>query len=114
MLISRFEAACAHYDDMPTLSVPDFVIMGILSQWPRAVQSMGQITVMALRPPTVSGKESLWSTDGTHRQGSHVSSFILEWFACLWHILRYIIHNFVISTRKLVLHCSPGNNQSVY
>jgi hypothetical protein len=31
MLMSRFEAACGLHDDMPTLSVLDFVIVDMLS-----------------------------------------------------------------------------------
>jgi hypothetical protein len=76
-----------HYDDMPTLNVLDFVIVDILSYWPRAVKSMGQIAVIALRRPTMSGIESLGSINVIHGHVSHVSSFILERFACLLHII---------------------------
>ena len=65
-----------HYDDMPTLNVLDFVIVDILSYWPRAVKSMGQIAVTALRRPTVSDIEPLRSTDVIPRHG--FSLFIIH------------------------------------
>ena len=75
---------------------------------------MGQIAVTALRRPTVSDIELLGSTDVIHCHGSHVLSFILEWFACSWPKIWYIMQNYGISTRIFVMYCSPGANQSVY
>ena len=88
--------------------------MDILSLCSHAVKSMGKIAVAALRRPTLSEIELLRSTDVTHRQGSQVSSFILERFACSWPKIWYIMQKFVISTRVLVMHCSAGAEQSIY
>ena len=114
MPMSEFKTARGHYNDMPTLRVIDLVIVDTLSLWPRVVKWMGQIAITALRRPTVSGKELLGSKDIIHRHVFHVSSFVLERFACSWPKIWYIMQNLVISTHIFVMHCSPGANQSVY
>ena len=114
MSMLEFKTARGHYDDMPTLRVIDLVIVDTLSLWPRVVKWMGQTAIAALRRPTVSGKELLGSIDIIHRHGFHVSSFILERFACSWPKIWYIMQNFVISTRIFVMRCSPGANQLFY
>ena len=60
------------------LNVLDLIIVDRLSYWPRAVKSLGKITVTALRRPTVRGIETSESTDVIHGRVSLVSSFILE------------------------------------
>ena len=63
---------------------------------------MGQTDVAALQSPTMSGKESLGSTDDTQRHAFHALSFILERLEWVWLKIWYIMQNLAILTRKSV------------